>query len=234
MIVAGLELTRTSVVALLTTEPCRPGRPSSRLGRLADDDRPRSEHEDLLQVVPTRHVSMNPGRNRPNRPRLSVRARVGLRVVLHAGVVDVEQPEALDGPVVQVHVRQLGGAEVGLEATNAELAGHREAVVLRGDRDAAGGEVLDRVIGAAVAERELERLHPGGACRSSWWPRQIPNTGLRHQQRPEMDVDQVAERRRVPGAWAPGRSGRRVCRLRFRAHASLHLRERNPRCRRFG
>ena len=35
----------------------------------------------------------------------------------------------------------------------------REAVVLGGDLDDAGAQVLDRVVGAAVAELELEGLH---------------------------------------------------------------------------
>src|SRR3954466_1151831 len=75
-----------------------------------------------------------------------VRPRAGLRVVLHAGGGDVEQPEPLDGAVIEVHVGQLGGAEVGLDPA-ADLPRHREAVVLRSDRDAAGREVLDRVVG---------------------------------------------------------------------------------------
>src|SRR5690606_35647513 len=37
---------------------------------------------------------------------------------------------------------------------------HREAVVLRGDVDAPARQVLDRVVGAAMAEGELERLQP--------------------------------------------------------------------------
>ena len=37
---------------------------------------------------------------------------------------------------------------------------HREAVVLRGDLDPPGRQVLDRVVAAAVAERQLERLQP--------------------------------------------------------------------------
>src|SRR5215203_2794216 len=95
-------------------------------------------------------------------PQGVVRARSGLGVVLHAAGRDVEQAEALDGAVVEVHVGQLGLAEVGLEA-RARLAADREAVVLRGDRDALRAQVLDRVVGAAVAEGELERLEADGA-----------------------------------------------------------------------
>jgi hypothetical protein len=50
-------------------------------------------------------------------------------------------------------------------------------VVHRGDLDLAGGEILDRVVGAVVA-----LMHLGGLAAereaSSWWPRQMPNIGL--------------------------------------------------------
>src|SRR5688572_12646801 len=88
-----------------------------------------------------------------------VRAGARLRVVLDAPGRDVEQADALDRAVVEVHVRQLAGAEVGLDPL-AGLPAHREAVVLRGDRDPARPQVLDGVVGAAVAERQLERLQP--------------------------------------------------------------------------
>jgi hypothetical protein len=60
-------------------------------------------------------------------------------------------------------VGQLGRAEVGLPAhrliaVDRSLAArpeHREAVVLARDLDPPGLEVLDRVVGAAVAERQL-------------------------------------------------------------------------------
>src|SRR4051794_17419141 len=74
-----------------------------------------------------------------------VRSRPGLRVVLHAAGGDVEQADALDRAVVEVHVRELGLAEVGLDDL-AGLARDGEAVVLAGDGDAAGPEVLDRVV----------------------------------------------------------------------------------------
>src|SRR3954447_11712125 len=101
-----------------------------------------------------------------------VRAGAGLGVVLDGAPRHVEQREALDGAVVEVEVRQLRGAEVGLPAHGlvgvdrllAPGAEHREAVVLRGDLDPAGLEVLDRVVAAAVAERELERLQADRAA----------------------------------------------------------------------
>src|SRR3954469_24310000 len=79
-----------------------------------------------------------------------VRPRARLRVVLHAAGRDVEQADALDRAVVEVHVRELGLAEVRLQAA-AGLAADREAVVLGGDRDPPVAQVLDGVVGAAMA-----------------------------------------------------------------------------------
>src|SRR4051794_28687033 len=91
-----------------------------------------------------------------------VRPRPRLGVVLHAAGRDVERPDALDRAVVEVDVGELDGADLRLDPL-AGLARDREAVVLRGDGDPAGAQVLDRVVGAAVAERQLERLQPRGA-----------------------------------------------------------------------
>src|SRR3954469_2114254 len=93
-----------------------------------------------------------------------VRARAGLGVVLDGGAGHIEQRQALDGAVVEVDVRELGGAEVGLPAYGrvgverllAARPEDREAVVLAGDLHAPGLEVLDRMVGAAVAEGQLE------------------------------------------------------------------------------
>src|SRR3954453_6358264 len=83
-----------------------------------------------------------------------VRAGSGFRVVLDAAGGDVEQADALDRAVVEVHVGELGLAEVGLDDLTG-LARDREAVVLGGDGDPSRPQVLDGVVGAAVAEREL-------------------------------------------------------------------------------
>ena len=80
--------------------------------------------------------------------------------------------QPLDGAVVEVDVGQLGGAEVGLPADRlvaldrrrAVGAEHGEAVVLAGDLGPAGGQVLDRVVGAVVAERQLVGLKPDRAA----------------------------------------------------------------------
>src|SRR3954451_2044546 len=70
-----------------------------------------------------------------------VRPRSGLGVVLHAAGRDVERPDALDRAVVEVDVGQLARADLRLDPL-AHLAGDREAVVLRGDGDPAGAQVL--------------------------------------------------------------------------------------------
>src|SRR3954470_18333783 len=75
-----------------------------------------------------------------------VRAGPGLRVVLDRAARPVQQREALDGPVVEVEVRQLRGAEVrlpahglvGVDGLLPVRAKDGEAVVLRRDLDAPG------------------------------------------------------------------------------------------------
>src|SRR3954451_7846854 len=67
-------------------------------------------------------------------PERVVRAGAGLGVVLDAAGGHVEQPDALDRPVVEVHVGQLRLPDVAREAL-ARRAGDGEAVVLRGDGD---------------------------------------------------------------------------------------------------
>src|SRR5947209_3864511 len=95
-----------------------------------------------------------------------VRTRARLGVVLDRASRDVQQLESLDRAVVEVHVRERRGAEVGLPAhglvgvdgARAPRSERREAVVLRGDLHATRLQILDRMVGAAVSERELERL----------------------------------------------------------------------------
>src|ERR1043165_5386844 len=59
-------------------------------------------------------------------------ARLG--VVLDATGGDVEQADSLDRVVVEVHVGELGRAQLGVDDLP-RLPGDREAVVLAGDRD---------------------------------------------------------------------------------------------------
>src|SRR3954451_15862080 len=80
-----------------------------------------------------------------------VRTRARLGVVLDRRALDLEQLEALDRAVVEVDVGQRGLAEVGapahrlvgLHAPAAVRRRDREAVVLGGDLDPAGAQVLD-------------------------------------------------------------------------------------------
>src|SRR5919197_5416516 len=88
----------------------------------------------------------------------------GLGVVLDGGPGDIPKHESLDGAVVEVEVGELSGPELGLPpdrlvALDPRLtprALDREAVVLRGDLDPPRLQVLDRVVGAAVAKGKLE------------------------------------------------------------------------------
>src|SRR5579875_3717496 len=101
-----------------------------------------------------------------------MRAGAGLRVVLDGRALDVAQPEALDRAVVEVDVGELGGAELGLPAHRLVVldrarparAEDGEPVVLARDLGPAGREVLDRVVGAVVTERELVGLEPDRAA----------------------------------------------------------------------
>ena len=61
-------------------------------------------------------------------------------------------------------------------AASRRVRRHRVVVVLAGDLDAAGGQPLDRVVAAVVAERQLVGRPPRAEA-SSWWPRQIPKIG---------------------------------------------------------
>src|SRR6266571_1362616 len=85
-----------------------------------------------------------------------VRPRRGLGVVLDGEDGQLAVAHPLGRPVVEVGVRL---DEPGLLH---RLRVHGEAVVLRGDLDAPGQEVLHRVVRAVVAELELEGLSSEG------------------------------------------------------------------------
>src|SRR6185295_7552863 len=63
--------------------------------------------------------------------------------------------EALDGAVVQVQVGDLGAVLQRIDV-------HGEAVVLGRDLDLAGGEILDGLVSAVMAELELVGLPAEG------------------------------------------------------------------------
>ena len=95
-----------------------------------------------------------------------MRTGAGFGVVLDGRAGHVLESEPLHGAVVEVDVRQLGGPEVGLPAHRLVVfdrlgparSEHGEAVVLAGDLGPARGQVLDRVVGAVVAEGQLVGL----------------------------------------------------------------------------
>ena len=135
-----------------------------------------------------------------------VRARAGLRVVLDRRARDVPQDQALDRAVVEVEMGELGGAElrlpahrlVGLDPRLAVGPLHREPVVLRRDLDPARIEILHRVVRAPVAERELEGLEADRPAQQL-----MPEADAHHRALADdlaHRVDDVVERRRVPGA----------------------------------
>jgi hypothetical protein len=91
-------------------------------------------------------------------------------------VLDAEQgqalvPEPLQGVVVEVEVGQFHRIPVqGLEI-------HAVAVVLGRDLDLAGGQVLDRLVAAPVAELELVGVPAQGPAQDLL-TRQMPKMGL--------------------------------------------------------
>ena len=136
-----------------------------------------------------------------------VRARAGLGVVLDGAAGDVLEHQALDRAVVEVQVGELGGAEVGAPSAPARRPrsgsppsgpADGEAVVLGGDVDPAGLEVLDRVVGAAVAEGELEGLEPDRPAEELVAEADADDRLLADDAADV--VDDVVERRRVAGA----------------------------------
>src|ERR1700692_385515 len=74
----------------------------------------------------------------------------GLGVELHGEDWPILQAQALDGTVKE---RGMGF----LHAERQRLPEHGEAVILRCDLDAAGREVLNRMVATSVTERQLHR-----------------------------------------------------------------------------
>ena len=88
-----------------------------------------------------------------------MRACCGLRVVLHGECGDVHALQAFDHVVVQIDVGDEHLAVLAVFKRRVDLLADRgvdrEAVVVGGDLDLAGGQILDRLVDAAVAELEL-------------------------------------------------------------------------------
>src|SRR3990170_4495913 len=115
----------------------------------------------------------------------------GLRVVLDGEQRLRRVPEPLDGAVVQVHLGDLNAAAQAVPVQGV-------TVVLRGDVDAAGQEVLHRVVGATVAELQLERLRPEGAAQEL-----VAEADAEHRLLADQRLrggDGVVQERRVAGA----------------------------------
>ena len=99
-----------------------------------------------------------------------MRAGAGLGVVLNGRAGNIKQRQPLNGSVIEIHVAQLGGTEVGLPADrfvgfdpqSPVGRGDSEAVVLRGDLDLPCAQILNRVVHAAMAERQLEGFKAQG------------------------------------------------------------------------
>ena len=88
-----------------------------------------------------------------------MRACCGLRVVLHGERGDVHALQAFDHVVVQIDVGDEHLAVLAVFKRRVDLLADRgvdrEAVVVGGDLDLAGGQILDRLVDAAVAELSL-------------------------------------------------------------------------------
>ena len=85
-----------------------------------------------------------------------MRTRAGLGVVLHTEAALADDLQALAHPIIEVDVchayRSAEPAErVGIDG---------EVVILAGDLDRVGDQVLDRVIAAVLTERQLDRAGP--------------------------------------------------------------------------
>ena len=113
------------------------------------------------------HLSPQPARRGngpfPGTRRTAAGRRAGrgrLRMVLDGKDRHVPVPQPLDRPVVQVHVGHLELRRAWDPGLRSPL--DRESVILRRDQDAAGRELLHRVISAAVAVRHLDRVRAEG------------------------------------------------------------------------
>src|SRR5215218_3904543 len=128
-----------------------------------------------------------------------------LGVVLDRAAGHVVEHEALHSAVVEVQVGELGGTEVrvpadrlvALDPRAAVRRADREAMVLGGDVDPARLEVLDRMVGAAVPERELEGVEPYRATEELMAEADPHDGPLAHHSAHRLD--DVLERRRIAG-----------------------------------
>ena len=195
--------------ALLAQHAARLGARVVELARLADDDRAGADDEDALDVVALGHyfvVLLVEVRDDEVAEAVEevvgvVRSGGGLGVVLHREGRDVERAQALDDLVVEPDVAHLDAA-VAVRAV--ELAVDRrvdrEAVVVRGDLDAAGRLVEHRLVDAAVAERQLVGAEAERAAEQL-----VAEADAEERQ---AVVEHAAQQRRRGRPRPPGRRGR--------------------------
>src|SRR5579863_7078098 len=127
-----------------------------------------------------------------------VRAWRGLRVVLDREHRGIQQPQSLDDAVVEVAMRDDRLAERRAERPIVRCL-HGEAVIVAGDVDTAGAQVLDRLVDATMAESELVGAQAQGAAedlaaQADAEDRDAGREHLAHR------VDRVAGSGRVTGA----------------------------------
>jgi hypothetical protein len=84
-----------------------------------------------------------------------VRARSRLRMVLYREQRELSMANALDGTIVQIHVRHLEGR---CSRYPLPIPNYRESMVLSCDQHLAATEVSHRVIPAPMAVRQLGSL----------------------------------------------------------------------------
>src|SRR5215470_3644548 len=77
---------------------------------------------------------------------------------LHRGDRQLAERQPFDRAVIEGHMRDLRGAEIGFEVSPAVRYAHRETVVLGGHEHAPRVDLEHWMVRAAMAEAELERL----------------------------------------------------------------------------
>jgi len=141
-----------------------------------------------------------------------VRPGRGFRVVLHCKNRKCFVANTFHRSIVQIQVRHR---EIGRPGHPIRATLERKTVILRGNQDFASHPVLNRMIAAAVAIRQLDRLAPEGQPQQLM-PEADPEGG---QTRLRQGADRrrgVAHRLRIPGAigqeqsiWLEGQDFRR-------------------------
>ena len=164
MIVAGFELTSETRRPSCCSDLDRLGARVVELAGLADDDRPRADHQDRADRGVPGHRLAPASRARAHHRDELARTGSGCRAgpgsprggtaPRSPGSSRWRKPSTVPSFRLMCVSTMLGLLE--------QLRVDREAVVLRGDLDLAGLEVHDRMVRAAVAELELEGLAAAG------------------------------------------------------------------------